>query len=215
MAEIFDALLYWTPYLAGGFAMNLLVTAAAIAFGSALGIPLAYGRLGGRPRLRGLCQAVTAMARNIPTFVFLFYIAFLIPVEFEAFGRVYAVPGWLKASLGLSVAVVGYLSDTLVLALQDWRNGDKAAAMMHIPGAGNYLLVMVIASSTASTIGVSEIVSRANVIIAAVGGDYIMLATYLYAMLWFFAFCFPLTLAVRYVARHMSSQLDITTTTAD
>ena len=56
-----------------------------------------------------------------------------------------------------------------------------------------YLVIIVMASSTASVIGVPEIVSRSNTIIAAVGTDDLMIWVYGYAMAWFFLFCWPLT----------------------
>jgi polar amino acid transport system permease protein len=64
-----------------------------------------------------------------------------------------------------------------------------------------YLVIIVMASSTASVIGVSDLVARANIVIAAIGDDRLMLWVYGYAMLWFFLFCWPLSRLVAF-ARH-------------
>lgn len=205
-ADILETLWVWTPFLAGGFVWNILISLAAMLIGTLPGIVLARMRLAKRPSLIHASLVITELLRNIPTFVFLFYLAFLIPVEFEIAGQVYAFPAWLKAALALSVAVVGFVSDNLYVAWRRWREGDHAAALLFIPGWTSYLLIIVMASSTASVIGVDEIVARCNVIIAAVGRDELMLWIYLYAIGYFLLFCFPLNRAMDAVKNRIQAQ---------
>lgn len=206
-AEVVATLARWTPFLAGGFLWNILVSLCAMTIGTALGAPLAFLRLAPRaaPRRAGL--ALTGLARNVPTFVFLFYLAFLIPAQLQIGGATFALPGWLKASLALAIAVVGFVSDNLADALTQWRAGNAAAALLFVPNWTAYFVIIVMASSTASVIGVGELVSRCNTVIGAVGKPELMLWIYLYAMLWFFLVCYPITLAMRRVkttiARHV------------
>lgn len=200
-AEIIVTLCRWTPFLAGGFLWNILISFCAMAIGTTIGAPLALLRLSHRPALCRAGRAATELARNVPTFVFLFYLAFLIPAELRIGGAAFAVPGWLKASLALAIAVVGFVSDNLCEALPQWRAGNLAAALLFIPNWTAYFVIIVMASSTASVIGVGELVSRCNTVIGAVGKPELMLWAYLYAMLWFFLACYPLTLAMRRVRR--------------
>lgn len=205
--EILDALAVWTPFLAGGFAMNILISLVAMAIGTLLGGVLAVLRAtAGGTALRA-SLTLTEIARNIPTFVFLFYLTFLIPGEVEIAGALLPMPGWVKAAAALSIAVVGFVSDTLSIALRDWRRGDHAAALLFLPSWTSYLLIIVMASSTASVVGVSEIVSRCNTVIGAVGRNELMLWIYLYAMLWFFLFCYPLTLLMRRIRRRIETRI--------
>lgn len=205
--EILDALAVWTPFLAGGFAMNILISLVAMAIGTLLGGVLAVLRAtAGGTALRA-SLTLTEIARNIPTFVFLFYLTFLIPSEVEIAGALLPMPGWIKAAAALSIAVVGFVSDTLSIALRDWRRGDHAAALLFLPSWTGYLLIIVMASSTASVVGVSEIVSRCNTVIGAVGRNELMLWIYLYAMLWFFLFCYPLTLLMRRIRRRIETRI--------
>lgn len=206
-AEIVEILLTWTPFLAGGFGWNVLISLVAMAIGTVLGAALARLRLSSRKSFAHASLAITELARNIPTFIFLFYLAFLIPVEFEVSGQLYSFPAWLKASLALSVAVVGFVSDNLFVALQHWRGHNHAAALLFIPSWTMYLLIIVMASSTASVIGVGEIVSRCNIVIAAVGGDETMLWVYAYAISYFFIFCFPLNWAMGYVKKRLLARI--------
>lgn len=205
-AEIIATLWAWTPFLLGGFLWNILISVAAMLLGTLPGIVLARMRLAQRRSLVRSGRVITELLRNIPTFVFLFYLAFLIPVEFAVGGTVYAFPAWLKAALALSVAVAGFVSDNLYVAWQHWRSGDHNAALLFIPSWTSYLLIIVMASSTASVIGVDEIVARCNVIIAAVGSDDLMLWIYLYASAYFLLFCFPLQQVMAVIRQRIAVQ---------
>jgi polar amino acid transport system permease protein len=205
-ADIIETLWVWTPFLAGGFVWNILISLAAMLIGALPGVVLARLRLAKRQSLVQTSLIVTEFLRNIPTFVFLFYLAFLIPGEFEFSGQIYVFPAWLKAALALSVAVVGFVSDNLYVAWRHWREGDHAAALLFIPSWTGYLLIIVMASSTASVIGVDEIVARCNVIIAAVGRDELMLWIYLYAIGYFVLFCFPLSRAMEAVKNRIQTR---------
>lgn len=201
--EALAVLWTWTPFLAGGFVWNVIVSLVAMSLGTVLGGALAFARAGSRRRLAGWATSITHVTRNIPTFVFLYYLAYLIPFEIEIGGQVVAVPAWIKASAALSIAVVGFVSDTLLTAIRDWRRGDHAASWLFVPSWTMYLVIIVMASSTASVIGVPEIVSRSNTIIAAVGEDGLMIWAYGYAMLWFFLFCWPLSRLIETARRRM------------
>jgi polar amino acid transport system permease protein len=192
--EILRTLAVWTPFLAEGFVWNVVISLVAMAVGTLVGTVLAQGRLSERRFVRRASLGLTEVTRNVPTFVFLFYLAFVIPVEFELGGTLYPFPPWLKAALALSIAVVGFVSDNLSVALAQWRRGDRSAALLFVPNWTAYLLVIIMASSTASVIGVGEIVSRCNTVIAAVGRTELMVWIYLYAIAWFFLFCVPLSL---------------------
>lgn len=194
--EIVGMLLTWTPFLAEGFAWNILISLLAMLIGTVFGAVLARLRLSKRKALVRASLLATELTRNVPTFVFLFYLAFLIPAEFEISGHIYPFPAWLKAALALSVAVIGFVSDNLFVAWRHWRNHDHAAALLFVPSWTLYLVIIVMASSTASVIGVSEIVARCNVVIAAVGGDETMLWVYAYAIAYFLLFCFPVNWAM-------------------
>ena len=213
-ADIVDALVTWTPFLAGGFVWNLVLSLVSMLIGTTLGILLALARSAPQRVLARTGGVLTAVSRNIPTFIMLFYLAYLLPVEVTIGGQSHAFPGWLKASLALSVAVTGFVSDTFRLALRDWRAGEVGTALLFIPNWTMYFVIIVMASSTASVVGVGEIVSRANTVIGAIGHKDIMLWVYLYAMLWFFAFCFPMSLLMIWVRRRMRRHVDARAATA-
>ena len=202
-AEITATLWAWTPYLAEGFVWNIVISLTAMAIGSALGMLLAVGRDSGRFWVAGAASTLTHLSRNIPTFVFMFYLAYLIPFEVQLGGQIWTVPGWAKASLALSVAVVGFVSDNFLAAMVQWRKGDHLTGYMFIPSWTMYFAIIVMASSTASVIGVSELVARCNTVISATGEDSLMMWIYLYAMLWFFVFTFAVSRMMRAFRGHL------------
>jgi polar amino acid transport system permease protein len=191
--DIPTTLWVWTPFLAEGFMWNIIISLAAMAIGSVLGVLLGLARASSRHRLIRLGSGVTHLSRNVPTFVFMFYLAYLIPFEVQFGEQVWSVPPWMKASLALSVAVVGFVSDNFLAAVRQWRRGDHLAGYLFIPNWTMYFAIIVMASSTASVIGVSELVARCNTVIGATGNDSLMMWIYLYAMLWFFVFSLAVT----------------------
>ena len=186
-----ESLLAWTPFLLGGLAWNILIATVAMGAGTLLGCVLAWMRLCDRPWLRRIGTGLTELSRNVPTIVFQFYLALMLPGE--------ALPAWLKAAFALAVAVLGFTSDNLLIALREWRRGQRAAAMLFLPSWCGYLLIIVLASSTASIIGVGELVSRCNSVINASADSGLMVPMYLWASLIFFAFCWPLVVVLEHV----------------
>ncbi|MEJ7931968.1 ABC transporter permease subunit [Ramlibacter sp. AN1015] len=194
-----QALLAWTPFLLGGFAWNVAIACAAMLLGTAAGAALARARLSSAPWLRRPAEAATELSRNVPTIVFQFYLALMLPPDW--------VPTWLKAALALAVAVVGFTSDNLLIALRAWREGRHGAALLFVPSWASFLLIIVIASSTASIIGVGELVSRSNTVIAATADTSLLVPVYLYACLIFFCFCWPLMAGLRRVRAVLGERL--------
>ena len=191
------ALIKWTPFLLGGFVWNIVIGVLAMTIGTSMGIVLASFRLSDKKWLRNLSFGLTTLSCNVPTIVFQFYLVIMLPSEWEIPILEWTInfPAWLKASLALAIAVLGFTSDNLMIALRQWRSGNHAAAMLFIPAWINYMLIIIMASSTASIIGVSEIISRCNIIISAsnyANDGRLMLPVYLYVSLIFLSFCYPL-----------------------
>jgi polar amino acid transport system permease protein len=208
-SEALPLLWGWTPYLLGGFVWNIIVSLASMGVGTVLGGLLALGRAGSRHGVRRSCEILTHICRNVPTFVFLYYLAFLLPFEVEIGGQLVTIPPWIKASLALAIAVVGFVSDNLLAAVLAHRRGDHATAHLFVPNWTMYFVIIVMASSTASVIGVPELVARSNTVIGALNDDRVMIWVYGYAMLWFFLFCMPLTLIMRQVRARVATRLQV------
>ena len=201
--ETIDVLWVWSPYLAGGFGWNIIVSLVAMAVGTVVGLVLALLRGGSHWGVRHGGGALTTLARNAPTFVMLFYLAYIIPTEFTLFGAAVTFPAWIKASLALGIAVAGYVSDNALAAIRHLRRHEMAEALLFVPAWTSYFLIIVMASSTASVIGVPELVRRADTVIGAVDKIGLALWVYLWAMIWFLGFSLLLTFGMNRLSRHI------------
>lgn len=202
--------LTWLPFLLQGFALNILVSAVAMALGTGMGWGVAGLRMSSSMRMRRLGEVLTGLTRNVPTFVFLYYVAFMLPSEFSLPGldRLVNFPAWLKASLALSIAVTGFCADNIGPAVQAWRAGDHGRALLFLPSWAAYGLIIVMASSTASVVGVPEIVSRCNTVIAATGNTAMMLPVYLLGCAIFVCCCWPMIRWMDRIRHTMQQRLD-------
>ena len=209
ISEIIKDLVTWTPFLLGGFLMNILISVAAMLIGTSLGWGLALMRLASSPFALRVAAILTEVTRNTPTFVFQFYLAFMLPNELKLPGTelIVAVAPWVKASLALALAVIGFCSDNLTPALKAHRRGDHGAALLFIPSWTSYALIIVMASSTASVIGVSELLSRCNTVVNATGKSELLLPIYLYACFVFVGFCYPLTQLMKSIKTRIANNL--------
>lgn len=197
----------WSPYLAEGFGWNIIVSLVAMAVGTIVGLGLALLRGGVHWSVRHSGSAVTTLARNAPTFVMLFYLAYIIPTEFTLFGAAATFPAWIKASLALGIAVAGYVSDNALAAIRHLRRHEIAEALLFVPAWTSYFLIIVMASSTASVIGVPELVRRADTLIGAVDEIGLALWVYLWAMIWFLGFSLLLTFAMNRLSNHIKRRV--------
>lgn len=197
--EILSHLVTWTPFLLGGFGWNILIAILAALIGSAVGSMLAFGMLAESKRTSRVSLSIASAFYRVPTLALMFYIAVLLPneIQFPGSGTAYPFPNWIKAALALSAAQVGFTAHNLVYSIEHWRKGEHGAALLFIPGWASNWLITIIASSSASLVGVSELVSRCNKVINATDNLDLMIPVYMYACLLFLGFCYPLTLAMK------------------
>lgn len=185
--ETVELLLAWTPFLLEGFLMNLAVGASATLLGTLLALVIVLGRQA-LPVAAPALDFTTSLFRNIPTLVFMFYAASLLPREVELMpGTVVPIAAWFKAAIALAAAPLGLGVWHLQAAITAWKEDRRQEALLLVPNWLGTLLISVMASSTASLIGVGELVGRANTLITATGSTN-MLAIYAYASGFFVLF---------------------------
>jgi len=221
MGELFDLLLLWTPVLAAGFMMNIWISINAMALGTVIGLMVGLGRATGPRWLQIALSGVTHFSRNTPSLILLFYLAYLLPFEVTIFGIAIPIPGWAKAIFGLSIPVIGFMSDNVLGAVRgiEGDQWDAADALgygrwgvltkvvlpqtvpMLLPPWMSYFAIIVMASSTASMVGVKEIIATATVVMDTTTDPGLIIPVYLYVLCWFFAFCYPFSHLTRWMER--------------
>lgn len=199
-------LLLWqrTPDLIGGFGYNLLIAALAMALGTLIGMALGMARHQHWRLLRLPASWVTSICRNVPSFVLMFYIAFVLPVEVEWGGEIMTIPLWCKATLALIIPVVGFASDQGLALLRQQAQGREGAAGTFLVAWVQYYLIVLMASATASVIGADEVVGRINEVIAFDSSPAFLLLGYSYVCVYFLT----AGLVISMVARRLSAWLE-------
>jgi polar amino acid transport system permease protein len=196
-----STLLGWTPFLAGGFVFNLLIAALSMLFGTILGGALGRARSVRSWMVRVSAASATGLCRNVPSFVLMFYVAFVLPVEIAWAGTIVAVPMWIKATLALTIPVTGFTSDQMLAFRRQSRAGVGSAGSTFMTAWLQYFLIVLMASATASVIGADEIVGRANRVIATDQRPEFLIATYVYVSAWFLLTGLFITAAAARLAR--------------
>jgi polar amino acid transport system permease protein len=208
--SILATLIKWTPLLAQGFALNIAMSFLAMGIGTALGFALGLISLH-RP-VRGVSWFLTEFFRNAPWLVLLFYCMLLLPFELRIGDTIIPLPGWMKSTLGLSLAVMANVAELVRGAVNSIPFGQWEAAealaftrmqtlrMVILPQCikrmtppwMNLYAILTVGTPLTSVVGVSEAMTLTGDILAAENRSELLVPMYLYLLLWFFVYCYPI-----------------------
>lgn len=187
MNERIDFLMTWTPFLLEGFALNVLIATCATVIGTLLGGLLALLRFSRSSLVVMAANRVSSFFRNIPTLVLMFYLATLIPNEVAVSETLtIEIPKWLKAAIAMCASPLGFTSWNLHTAMLLWKAGNRSTAIIFVPTWLSGFNITLLSSSTASLVGVNELVSRCNTVIAATNSGQTMFIYVLASLIFIF-----------------------------
>jgi polar amino acid transport system permease protein len=213
--SILATLLKWTPLLAQGFALNIAMSFLAMAIGTVLGLALGLGLISLVRPVRAFSWLVTQFFRNAPWLVLLFYCILLMPFELRIGGIVVPLPGWAKSTVGLALPVMANVAELVRGAVRSIPSGQWEAAealaftrlqtlrlvilpqcvkRMTPPWMNLYALV-VVGTPLASIVGVNEAMTLTGDILSSEGRTELLVPMYLYLLMWFFIYCYPIARA--------------------
>ena len=212
--SIVAAILKWTPLLGQGFALNVAMSFLAMAIGTAAGTLLGLCSISLMPPVRTSSWFVTQIFRNAPWLVLLFYCMLLLPFEVRIGGAVIPLPGWVKATFGLSLPVMANMSEIVRGAVQSipfgqWESAESLAFTRRqtlwmiilpqcvkrmLPPWMNLYAILVVGTPLCSIVGVNEAMTLTNDALAAEARRELLVPMYLYLLLWFFLYCYPIAL---------------------
>jgi polar amino acid transport system permease protein len=213
--SVLATLVKWTPLLAAGFLLNIAISFIAMALGTVAGTFLGLMQISLLRPLRGLAWALTQFFRNAPWLVLLFYCMLLLPFEMRVGGTIVPLPAWLKATFGLSLAVMANVSELVrgaVLSIPSgqWESAEALAFTRRqtlwmivlpqcvkrmLPPWMNLYAILVVGTALASIVGVNEAMTLTGDVLAAESRTELLVPMYLYLLLWFFAYCYPIARA--------------------
>jgi polar amino acid transport system permease protein len=218
---ILATILEWTPLLAQGFALNIAMSFLAMAIGTVLGLPLGLGQVSLRAPVRGVSWFVTQFFRNSPWLVLLFYCMLLMPFEVRIGDTIVPLPGWLKSTIGLSLPVMANVAELVRGAVRSipygqWEASEAMAftrmqtlrlvilpqcVKRMTPPWMNLYAILTVATPLTSVVGVSEAMTLTGDILSAEGRTELLVPLYLYLLLWFFLYCYPIARATLMLER--------------
>ncbi len=212
---IISTIIKWTPLLAQGFGLNIAMSFLAMAIGTAIGVPLGLAQISLLLPVRFSSWFVTQFFRNSPWLVLLFYCMLLLPFEVRIGDVIIPLPGWLKSTIGLSLPVMANVSELVRGAVRSipygqWESAESLAMtrwqtlrMVILPQCVkrmtppwmNLYAILTVATPLTSVVGVSEAMTLTGDILSSEGRTDLLVPMYLYLLLWFFLYCYPIARA--------------------
>ena len=200
--------------LAAGFGFNLLISALAMLVGTFAGLLLGFARISLMAPVRGSSWIVVQFFRNAPWLVLLFFVMFLMPFELRLGGLTVPFPDWVKATLGLALPIMANFAEIVRGAVQSipstqWEAARSLAFSRRqtlwqiilpqcikrmLPPWMNWYAILTMATTLASIVGVSEVMTITGRVTAAEGRTDLLIPIYSYVLLWFFIYCYPIAL---------------------
>lgn len=212
---IIATILKWTPLLLQGFALNIAMSFLAMAIGTLVGVPLGLAQISLLAPVRASSWFATQFFRNSPWLVLLFYCMLLLPFEVNVGGTIVSLPGWFKSTIGLSLPVMANVSELVRGAVRSipyaqWEAAESLAmtrrqtlSMIILPQCVkrmtppwmNLYAILTVATPLTSVVGVSEAMTLTGDILASEGRTELLVPMYLYLLLFFFLYCYPIARA--------------------
>jgi polar amino acid transport system permease protein len=213
--SLLATLIKWTPLLLSGFALNIAISFIAMAIGTVLGTFLGLLLISRSRVSRGFAWFMTQFFRNAPWLVLLFYCMLLIPFEIQVGDTIVALPAWLKATFGLSLAVMANVAElvrgaVLSIPFGQWEASEALAFTRRqtlwmiilpqcvkrmLPPWMNLYAILVVGTALASVVGVNEAMTLTGDILAAENRNELLVPMYLYLLMLFFVYCYPIARA--------------------
>lgn len=143
------------PQFLVGMTVNFEIAVVALALGLALGLLLAWARVGGGAA--GMAAAsIIGLMRAAPTFVVMFFLLNAIPRGANLFGVPLAPSGMMAVAVSLVPYSAAYIADAGVAAILQLRARSPLGALLFLPNVTRAFFVLVMSSGAGAAIGVNE-----------------------------------------------------------
>ncbi|WP_407692064.1 amino acid ABC transporter permease [Rhizobium gallicum] len=218
-------LVEWLPYLASGFAMNILIAVCAMALGTLVGTVLGILELVPFRLVRYPVVAYVQVFRNAPHLVLIFAATYIFPFEIVIFGNYLPFPDWVKAVIGLAVPASAYVAEItrgaiLSIPTTQWEAAkglgfSRKQALRWIilpqclrrslPPWMNVAASITMGTALASLVGVHELLHAATDASTAVRRLDFTVIAYIVVMAAFFTLCYPIARLTRRLERRFNA----------
>ena len=229
MTEAFQALFRWIPFIVtGGFFFNIIISFFAMLIGTILGVVLGLMQISPNIMIRLPAQVITQTFRNSPWLVLLFIVLLALPYEIEFGDTVIRIPDWVKAVFGLCLPIMANIAEVVRGAINSvpsgqWEAAESLAYTRHqtlwqvilpqcfkrmIPPWMNWYAILTMATPLCSLLGVEELITLSRQAIEAENNrPELLIPFYGFALLIFFAYCYPIARATIALERRFAVKL--------
>lgn len=208
------ALVKWMPFLVtSGFLFNVIISLLTMLIGTVGGVILGLAQMSPLKPLKLVAQILTQSFRNSPWLVLLFIVLLAFPFEITIGDLIIPIPDWIKAVIGLSFPIMANISEVVRGAIQSVPSGQWEAAeslgynrhqtLWHIilpqcfkrmiPPWMNWYAILTMATPLCSLLGVEELITLSRQAIEAEDNHpELLVPFYTFALVLFFAYCYPI-----------------------
>ncbi|MEM7429112.1 MAG: amino acid ABC transporter permease [Pseudomonadota bacterium] len=212
--QAFNALIKWLPFIFGsGFLFNVLISLLTMVVGTVTGVVLGLMQISPNRYISWPAKFATQAFRNSPWLVLLFIVLLALPFEIKVFGIIITIPDWVKAVFGLSLPIMANISEVVRGAINSvpsgqWEAAESLAYTRHqtlwkiilpqcfkrmIPPWMNWYAILTMATPLCSLLGVEELITLSRQAIEAEDNHpELLVPFYTFALLIFFAYCYPI-----------------------
>ena len=218
-SRVLGALSEWTPSLAGGFLVDVLLTVASGLIGTLLGGIVGYASLSKSASLRRVTWLGVQFLRNTPGLVFLFAIAFTLPYQFDIGETTIPFPAEAKVIFCFSLKIAANVAEIVRGAVNatpvgQWEAGASLGLSRFrifqliilpqclprmVPPWMNTMALFFTVVPIASLVGVYDAVTYAGLAISSEASSTLIMPIYLYVLTWFFCTAYILQASTKYL----------------
>lgn len=229
MGQAFEALFKWIPFIVkDGFFYNIIISFFAMLIGSVLGVVLGLMQLSPLKFIRWPGKVITQTFRNSPWLVLLFIVLLALPFEVKIGDTIVRIPDWMKAVFGLCLPIMANIAEVVRGAVNSVHSGQWEAAeslaytrqqtlwqiilpqcfKRMIPPWMNWYAILTMATPLCSLLGVEELITLSRQAIEAENNrPELLVPFYGFALLIFFAYCYPIARATIALERRYAVKL--------
>ena len=229
MTQAFDALFKWIPFIVtGGFFYNVLISFFAMLIGTIVGVVLGLMQISPVRLISWPARFFTQVFRNSPWLVLLFIVLLALPFEVTIGDTIIRIPDWMKAVFGLCLPIMANIAEVVRGAINSVPSGQWEAAeslaytrsqtlwqiilpqcfKRMIPPWMNWYAILTMATPLCSLLGVEELITLSRQAIEAENNrPELLIPFYGFALLIFFAYCYPIARATVALERRYAVKL--------
>lgn len=206
----------------GGFSANVIISICSMTISLVTGFFLGGSMVSPNGFLRNTAVLIMNLLRSSPWLVVLYAMLYLLPFRVTILGDTVFISPFVKAVIGLSFPVTAYIAEGFrngIRAVPDgqWESARALgyrrnqilrliilpqALPMMLPNLMTIYAMLFIGTSLVVVTGTSDVLSIGKTVIASDGDEYAT-AIYLYILLLFFLFAYPLATWTRALERRL------------